>query len=346
MSTAWEAEQQLRLFQQNCACFGKLGCLHDVPRLVGRLAPVQRDFDPRFLEVGGLDLDTVVWQPQGRLAMPSVMPVVDDTEASRRVHRATVAVLLDQTWRSARNGASLRESLGLPPNVQTIVAPFARDDDLEALWSDRASFVRALLRLRPSAVTAPSYSTWVGELWLEHRYSMKRSMEFVRILQDHGLFAIPHLAWGRRTDAEDLGDWLDRNRPTVVTVDAQCAGPIFDAWLAELAWLRGQLRARPTLVVSGVRPGRRLQGLVSVWPESAFIYNGIRLAASHRELRLRSDGRAITVRYAQPSTQDRLALGLISAETDDPSPSLLYRRSLDEFERSLALCRQRRELAA
>ena len=346
MSIAWEAEQQLPLFQQNCACFGRLGCLHDAPCAVGRLAPVQSDFDARFLEVGGFDLDTVVWQRQGRLAIPSVMPVVDDTEASHDVHRATVAVLLDQTWRSGRSGASLRESLHLPPNVQTIVAPFARDDDLEALWRDRASFVRALLRLRPSAVTAPSYSTWGGESWLEHRYSMKRSMEFIRIFQDHGLFAIPHLAWGRQADAQDLGDWLDRNRPTVVAVDAQCAGPIFDSWLAELAWLRSQLRTRPTLVVSGVRPGRRLQSLVSVWPESAFIFNGIRLASSYRELRLQSDGQAVTVRYGRSSTGDRATLGLVSGADDALSSGLLYQRSLREFDRAVAWYRRRQEMAA
>jgi Domain of unknown function (DUF4417) len=346
VNTAWEAEQQLPLLTQNCACFGKLGCLHDAPRAVGRLAPDQSDFDARFLEVGGLGLETVTTRPQGRLVLPSVMPVIDGSEASVGVHRATVAVLLEQTWRSGRDEASLRECLHLPPSVATLVAPFAPDDDLEALWRDRSNFLRKLLRLRPSAVTAPSYSTWGGESWLEHRYSMKRSLEFVRILQDHGLFAIPHLAWGRQRDAQDLADWLDQNRSNVVSVDAQCAGPIFYAWLAELAWLRDQLRDRPTLIVSGVRPGRRLRSLVAVWPESAFIYNGIRLAASHRELRLQSDGRAVTVRYGRPSTEDRPTLGLIPTDGDDPSPDLLYRRSLHEFERSVALYRGRQALAA
>ena len=185
VSTAWEAEQQLPLLQQPCACLGNLGCLHDAPHAVGRLAPDQRDFDARFLEVGGLDLDTVVMRPQGRLVLPSVMPVIDGSEASLGVHRAMVAVLLDQTRRSGRAEASLRECLHVPPSVATLLAPFAPDDDLEALWRDRSNFLRTLLRLRPSAVTAPSYSTWDGESWLEHRYSMKRSMEFVRILQDN-----------------------------------------------------------------------------------------------------------------------------------------------------------------
>ena len=167
-----------------------------------------------------------------------------------------------------------------------------------------------------------------------------------RGIRNNGLFAIPHLAWGRQRDAQDVADWLDRNRPDIVSVDAQCAGPIFYEWLAELAWLRDQLGDRPTLIVSGVRPGRRLRSLVAVWPESAFIHNGIRLAASHRELRLQSDGRAITVRYSRHSTEERPTLGLIPTDGDDPSPDLLYRRSLYEFERSVARYRGRQELAA
>jgi hypothetical protein len=307
---------------------------------MGQLSPDQSDFDTRFLEVGGLDLDTVDVRPQGRLLLPPVMPVVDETGTSRGVHRPMVAVLLDQMWRSARDGITLSRSLGLPANVGTLVAPFARDEDLEALWQDRPKFLRALLGLRPSAVTGPSYSTWVGHSWLEQRYAMKRSLEVVRIFQDQGLFAIPHLAWGRRRDAEDLGDWLERNEPTVAAVDAQCVGPIFDAWLAELAWLRDQLHTRPALIVGGIRSGLRLQRIVSVWPESSFIYNGVRLAASHRQLRLRSDGRLTIVRYGRAPMGD-LSLGLMPQDSQEPSPDLLYRRSLHEFERSLARCRGR-----
>ena len=343
MSSAWAAEQQLPLQHPACGCLGSLGCLHDVSRAMGQLSPDQSDFDTRFLEVGGLDLDTVGVRPQGRLLLPPVMPVVDETGTSRGVHRPMVAVLLDQMWRSARDGITLSRSLGLPANVGTLVAPFARDEDLEALWQDRPKFLRALLGLRPSAVIGPSYSTWVGHSWLEQRYAMKRSLEVVRIFQDQGLFAIPHLAWGRRRDAEDLGDWLARNEPAVAAVDAQCVGPIFDAWLAELAWLRDQLHTRPALIVGGIRSGLRLQRIVSVWPESSFIYNGVRLAASHRQLRLRSDGRLTIVRYGRAPMGD-LSLGLMPQDSQEPSPDLLYRRSLHEFERSLARCRGRSRL--
>jgi hypothetical protein len=211
---------------------------------------------------------------------------------------------------------------------------FARDRDLEAIWRDRRSFVSLVKALQPSGVIAPSYSTWLGDLWPEHRYSMKRSFEFYRLLQDQGLVAIPHLAWGRQVDAADLVDWINLNEPDIVAVDAQCLGPLFDVWLPQLGWLCERLTNVPNLVVGGIRPGPRLERLVQVWPQVTFIYNGLRFAASHRELRVADDGRLQIVRHARPS-HDLPNLSLDVSNEDVPA-AVLYQRSLRVFEQSAA----------
>ena len=336
MTETWSDESQLTLDATRCVCFGSLGCAHGIHSSPGRLSPQQPDFGTRLLEVGGFDLSTVVARPQRRLALPPVLPVVDGSPVSRGVYRPVVVAPLDAVRRSIPAAMALSTQLGLPAAVETLVSLFARDRELEVLWTRRGSFVSLLAALRPSAVLVPSYSTWSGDPWTEHRYAMKRSFEFLRILQDQGLVAIPHLAWGRRVDAEDLADWLNRNIPDIVAVDAQCLGPLFNPWLRELVWLRKQLDRPPVLLVGGVQPGLRLRGIAQVWPEASFVYNGLRLAASHQEMRFGSDGRAHRVRHAPPATPDRphLPLGLA---VDEQPPAVLYRRSIREFERAVAM---------
>ncbi len=343
MIEPWSEEGQLTLDRRECVCFGTLGCAHVVPIAPGRLSPGQRDFDARLLEIGGFDLATVVARPQRPLALPPVMPVVDGSTDCRGVYRPTVVVPLDVVRQSRLPDTKLQGLLDLPDDVDVLVSLFAKDRELEAIWEDRRAFVSLLVALRPSAIVAPSYSTWAGDPWTEHRYSMKRSFEYYRILQDHGLVAIPHLAWGRKVDAEDLAAWLNRNNPETVTLDAQCLGPMFDRWVGELGWLRGRLERVPSLLVGGIHPGIRLHRIVEAWPESSFIYNGIRFAASHRELRVGADGAVHRVRHASAKPdQPRLRLGL---PEDDLPPAILYQRSLGKFERAVAASRDARILA-
>lgn len=336
MIEPWSDEAQLTLDATGCACFGSLGCAHVVPRAAGRLSPVQADFDTRMLEVGGFDFSTVVARPQRPLVLPPVLPVVDGSAVCHGVFRPTVVVPLDAVPRALPPAGTLHAQLKLPADVDALVSLFDKDRVLEAIWRDRGVFVPLLAALRPSGVLVPSYSTWAGDPWTEHRYAIKRSFEFFRILQDHGILAIPHLAWGRRVDAEDLVSWLNGNRVDTVAVDAQCLGPLFDRWLGELAWLRERLDGAPSLLVCGIHPGMRLRQIVHVWPEVSFIYNGLRLAASYRELRIGADGRPRRVRHAPMPTLDRPNLGLQLPE-EDVSAALLYQRSLREFERVIAL---------
>jgi hypothetical protein len=228
---------------------------------------------------------------------------------------------------------SLHMILGVGKDVQIFVSLFLADRDLERLWVDRHPVVERLATLRPSAVIAPSYSVWARDPWTEQRYAIKRSLEFYRILQDRGLIAIPHVAWGRRIDAAAVVEWLNQNHPAVVAVDAQCLGPLLEQWARQLAWLREGLVDVPTLLVGGLRPGRRLNRVVAAWKESSYIFNGLRMSASHRELRLAADGRSLQVRHVpHKADQETLLSGLLN---NDKEPSLLYERSLRAFEQSV-----------
>lgn len=337
MRRPWAGEDQLPLLASTCRCYGRLGCGHDVPAAPGRLSPVQPDFDTRILEVGGFDLDTVVAGPQRALELPGVIPAIDGTDACRGVFRPIVAVML-KDWPSARSMHSRSDTphewLGIPRDVHVLLTMFGPDRDLERLWDDRSRFIRALDRFPPTTVVVPSFSTWDGDLWVEHRYQMKRSWEFIRLLQDHGHYAIPHLSWGGRIDAEDVADWLNDNDVDVVAFDGQCLGDTVPRWLSELAWLRERLIRPPILMVAGIRSAHDLGDLFEIWPDTRVVYNGLRMAGSHRELRSGPGGAFRRVRHALASDNDRPSLW-VPDSGGDPSPGSLYQRSLRALERAL-----------
>lgn len=338
MTDPWADEGQLPLEARVCPCFGRFGCAHVGEVGPARLSADAPDFDSRLLEIGGFDLSTVRARPQRSLVLPHVMPVIDGSAESFGVYRPVVIVPVDAV-RTEFGSRTFRSQLSIPSGVQLIVSMYADDRTLESIWNDRPSVVSRLVALRPAAVLAPSYSAWSGDPWTEQRYALKRSLEFYRILQDNALPAIPHLVWGRSIDAADLVEWLTNNRPDTIATDAQCVGPLFEAWVRQLAWIYERLARPPLLVVSGIQPGYRLHRTIAAWPESRFVYNGLRLAASHRELRLRTDGRLRRVRHAaHASIQLSLPLGL---RDPDPAGSVLYQRSLRVFERAVIAAGER-----
>ncbi len=337
MRPPWAGEDQLPLLASTCRCYGRFGCGHDVPAGPGRLRPLQPDFDTRVLAVGGLDFDTVVAKPQRAIELPRVIPAIDGTEASRGVFRPAVAVML-KDWPSARSMITRtdtpQEWLGLPREIHILLTLFGPDRDLERLWDDRSLFVRALDKFSPTALVGPGFSTWDGDPWLEHRYQLKRSWEFFRLLQDHGHNAIPHLSWGRQIDASDVADWLNDNDVDIVAVDGQCLADTVPIWLAQLAWLRQRLSRPPTLLVAGIRSAPYLRDLFEVWPDTRVVYNGLRTAGAHRELRSGPGGTLYRVRHPRTDSADRPGLWALGADAD-PTPGHLYQRSIRTLERAL-----------
>ncbi len=322
MRPPWAGENQLPLLATTCRCYGRLGCGHDVPAAQGRLSPVQPDFDMLMLEVGGLDLDTIAAGPQRALDLPVVIPAIDGTDASRGVFRPAVAVML-KDWPTARNMLirtdTPHEWLGIPRDIQILLTLFGSDRDLERLWHDRGQFTAALDMFPPTAVIVPGFSIWDGDLWLEHRFQMKRSWEFLRLLEGHGHYAIPHLSWDRRIDATDVADWLNFNAVDVVAFDGQCLGGTVPRWLSQLAWLRERLVRPPTLVAAGIRSARALRDLFEVWPDTRVVYNGLRTAGAHRELRTGPGGTLHRVRHPRPDSDDRPSLWAPGGDAD-PRP--------------------------
>jgi len=301
------------------------------------LSPEQVDFDIRLLEVGGLGLSTVRARLQNRLDLPSVMPVLDGTRVTRGVVRPTIAVLSDD-WPRRPLSKPIHEHFGVRADTTVILTAFADDRHLEGLWSQRRRFIEHLDTVRPTAVIAPSFSTWRGDPWVEHAYQIKRSFEFYRLLQDAGQVAIPHIAWGLRVDADGVAAWLNENRITEIAVDAQCIGSLATQWIDELAWLRDAIDAAPHLIVGGLGPSPALHSLLRVWPETTFLYNGVAVAAAHRELRFDDAGRRCRVRH--PRSQAAWPV-LWPISTADPPPADLYRRSLEAFEIEVAAARER-----
>ena len=292
MTSPWLAEHQLRAWSVRCRCAGSLGCLHGVGTAPGRLSPSRQDFDLRVLEIGGLDLETVRLRADAPMPVPRVIPVVDGGRASWGVSRPAVAVMLDAARPvRTRRKESLRETLGVGPEVSIVLTLFASDGDLERLWHERLAFVERLRLLRPSAVISPSFSVWHGDDWVEQRYAMKRSLEFARIVQEVGLRAIPHVSWGRETDALDLARWINSNRPGMIAIDTQCLAGLFDDWLRQLDFIRERIAVPPRLLIGGTRPGQRLQRIATTWPECSFLYNGLQPAASGHVMNIGPDGR-------------------------------------------------------
>ncbi len=211
---------------------------------------------------------------------------------------------------------------------------FASDGDLERLWYERLAFVDRLRLLRPSAVISPSFSVWHGDDWVEQRYAMKRSLEFVRIVQEAGVRAIPHVSWGREADALDLAQWINANRPGLIAIDTQCLAGLFDDWLCQLDFIRERIEVPPRLLIGGTRPGQRLQRIATTWPGCSFLYNGLQPAASGRVMTIGLDGRTRYQRDQVPADRDHPS---IWGPTGVGEPvAHLYERSIRMFEQTAA----------
>jgi hypothetical protein len=163
---------------------------------------------------------------------------------------------------------------------------------------------------------------------------MKRSLEFARIVQEVGLRAIPHVSWGRETDAPDLARWINSNRPGMIAIDTQCLAGLFDDWLSQLDFIRERIAVPPRLLIGGTRPGQRLQRIATTWPECSFLYNGLQPAASGHVMKIGLDGRT---RYRRVHLADDRRHRSIWGPTGVGEPvARLYERSLRTFEQAAA----------
>jgi hypothetical protein len=252
------------------------------------LTGTSADIGSALAEVRGLDLGRT--RLCGRkVNLPQVLLQVDGSVACRGVHRPVVAVtfgvLKDKIGITSRRAKPLTRILHLPAGTAAGILLFAKDDDLEDLWARRRAWAGRIAELHPAFVVAPDFSLWAGDHALATRYNLVRSVRFIELLQDRGLPVVPHFYWATPRDIRDIVTWIDENEPQTVAIDVQCMQRPTWAFLAELEWLRGQLRQPPDLLVAGLDIGRGLHAIAAVWPNIAMTRNFVPEVAKHVDVR-------------------------------------------------------------
>jgi hypothetical protein len=248
-------------------------------------------------ETRGLDLSVSIAHRQAPIDLPAFIPQIDGLAISRSILRPTVAIRLTDWLKRTRTvqgtGASMHDVLNIDPATQVLLLLYANDFVLEQkLWPARHEFADSLSVWRPDAVVVPDFSVWHRDSWLERQLSMVQSLRMFELLQDRGIVAIPHVAWGDEGQMAEWTRWLNGNRVEVLAMDLQCLQPALRGpFLSDLLAFRDALTCRPRLLVSGVTDEGWLRALLGVWPEASLTANVLIVGYKRRETIRRRSGK-------------------------------------------------------
>jgi hypothetical protein len=253
----------------------------------GLLDPRSPDFDARIAAVRGLDLTVTVARPTSLDPLPLFVPQVDGGSACSELDEPVLAVSYG-VWakRSGlrpRSQGSMRERLRIPRRTSLVLLLNAPDRILEAdVGTKLDRLLDALEIWRPDVIVAPDFSVWRDDPTVEQAYSIARSLRVFEALQTRGHVAIPHVYWYDARSMTAWTDWLATNPVPAISIDLQCIGAEFPAFVRELQQFRARLLRHPRLLINGLGRGRRLREVINVWPEVSFTANLIPIASHGR----------------------------------------------------------------
>ncbi len=276
------------------------------------LNPSQADFDAQLAGTRGLDLGVTIARPQPRIGLPRFVPPVDGSAIGQRLERPWVAIRLTDWLKRSHVaqplGIEMLPGLNIDSRAKVLLLLFANDFVLEGkLWPGRHRFLDTLETWKPDAVAGPDFSVWEDDSWIERQFSMVRSVRFFELLQDHGIAAIPHVAWGDRGQMGEWVRWLAANQVELISMDLQCLQPsIRGQFRSELATFRDALGIHPGLLVGGTTDEQWLRSILGVWPEASFSANVTLLAHKRRRTDQRRDGSATRVMVERGDPADLL----------------------------------------
>ena len=249
----------------------------------------------------GLDLSVSIAHRQALIELPAFVPQIDGLVISRSICRPTVAIRLTdwlkRTRRAQGTGVSMHDVLNIDPATRVVLLLYANDFVLEQkLWPARHEFVDSLSVWRPNAVAVPDFSVWLRDSWLERQLSMVQSLRVFELLQDRGIVAIPHVAWGDESQMAEWVGWLNSNSVEVIAMDLQCLQPALRGpFLSDLLAFRNALTSRPGLLISGVTDEGWLRALLGVWPDASLTSNVLIVGYKRRETIRRRNGKTTRI---------------------------------------------------
>jgi hypothetical protein len=165
--------------------------------------------------VGGPEFDQVSGRPASVPGLPPYIAQVRMRRALRgELRQSFYAITAGQVV--GRRGkplsaAAVRRCVGLAEDQRLILLLFGRDEFLERLWDNAATFLPELAAAGFDLITAPSYSAWEPRPRPEYLYAAKRSLLVFERLQELGANVVPRLVWTVPHDAARWAAWAEHN---------------------------------------------------------------------------------------------------------------------------------------
>jgi hypothetical protein len=172
------------------------------------LHPLHPELTKRVWECGGLDIQIRTRTAQQCIpALPAYIPRVQIRTGFEARGCPAVAVPLDRVGlRHARAAAEFKQALKLDPGAIVVVSSFQEDSVLERAWQHRQGLVESLATAGYDLVTVPSFSLWMGDAPLEHRYNIARSLRMFEMLVEAGVPTMPQVSW--YFAQRDVDEWI------------------------------------------------------------------------------------------------------------------------------------------
>jgi Domain of unknown function (DUF4417) len=261
----------------------------------------------------------------GRLpgGLPRLIPQVATVGGLRRfdqdLHWPAYAIGLRRVFSPATGtmfrgltAGPARQSLGLAPDQQAVLACYGEDPLIEAYWTWRKArrLAEQVAAQEWDLVLAPNFSVYGNQPRAEQLINMRRSLLAASEFSSAGLAAVPNVYWYRLEDLRRWSEWVAGTGPPAIAINAQTmrSARDWDTWLYPgLCWLAGSLPAGLPIIMTGLsRPARISQvaalfsGLIVVSqnPYQYAQHGAVMTAAGRRDARARApDAFAASVRY-------------------------------------------------
>lgn len=173
-----------------------------------------------------------------------------------------------------KNG--FKKALNVDERCKALLEFYVKDRTLEGFWNIRhdVGFFEDLKKL-DVIVIAPNFSLYEDAPRIEHLYNIKRSLIMYNKLVEHGIKAIPDIAWYNRNDIDFWIEQINKSKCSIIAYSFQVvdvrlkASNLWRNYLAALRYMAAKVKENvKCILVVGVNSETRMQEIRKAVPYS------------------------------------------------------------------------------
>lgn len=161
----------------------------------------------------------------------------------------------------------LKGALNVSHDIEGVLEFYVKDRTLEGFWDNRENIYEKLKPFKWRAIIAPNFSVYEDAPRVDHLYNMKRSSIIYNEMIQHGLPAIPDIAWYNQIDLEQWIREINNNELKTIAFSFQVvdvrlkASSLWKHYLMGFKYLCQRIPEDIQVVVAGVVSPIRLEAI-------------------------------------------------------------------------------------